>query len=60
MGVTGVEPTSFPGSLSYPSLSLAPLERVGENPGNEVGVEHETRDKRVARGRKVVEGVGLV
>ena len=39
---TGTGPTSFPGSLSYPSLSL-PLSpslalqgRVGKNPGNEV------------------------
>ena len=32
------KPTSFPGSLSYPSL--VPLGRVGENPENEVVDKH--------------------
>ena len=32
--------TSFPGSLSYPSLSLAPWGRVGESPGNEVATAY--------------------
>ena len=37
--IAEVHATPFPGSLSYPSsLSLSPLGRVGENPGNEVEV----------------------
>ena len=47
--------------FSLPPVSL--FRSVGtcrRNPGNEVGVAHETRDKGVARGRRVVERVGLV
>ena len=47
--------------FSLPPVSLFRSVGTGRrNPGNEVGVAHETRDKGVARGRRVVERVGLV